>query len=144
QARRPQGGLFLFRFEEVRDALPAVDPEGAFDREWIQTVLRESIRELEIRLKKEGSANLFEVFRLYCLPEDGSADGSETTQFILGEAAGKTYADVASKLGLRESDVRKRLARCRAILREIVLDRIRDYSASEDEAMTEFEKLVRG
>ena len=64
QARKPAGGHFLFRFEEVRDALPTVDPEKAFDAEWVQTVLRESIRELEARLKKEGSSNLFDVFRL--------------------------------------------------------------------------------
>jgi RNA polymerase sigma factor (sigma-70 family) len=145
QARRPSGGLFLFRFEEVRDAHPVVDPENAFDHEWIQNVLGQSIRDLEKRLKAEGSANLFDVFRLYCLPEDGSGDSSGTSKFILGgTAAGKTYAEVAAKLGLRESDVRKRLARCRALLRDIVLDRIRDYSASEDEAMTEFEKIVRG
>jgi RNA polymerase sigma-70 factor (ECF subfamily) len=144
QARRPAGGLFLFRFEEVRDAHPVVDPEHAFDKEWIQTVLRDSIRDLEIRLKKEGSANLFDVFRLYCLPEDGSGDSSETTKFMMGETGGKTYADVAEKLGLRETDVRKRLARCRAVLREIVLERIREYSATEDEASAEFEKIVRG
>ena len=144
QARRPPGGLFLFRFEEVRDAHPTVDPENAFDAEWIQTVLQESIRDLEKRLKAEGSSNLFDVFRLYCLPDDGSGGSSETSKFILGGAAGKTYAEVATKLKLRESDVRKRLARCRALLREIVLDRIRDYSATEDEAMTEFEKIVRG
>lgn len=144
QARRPAGGLFLFRFEEVRDAHPTVDPENAFDREWVQTVLRESIRDLEIRLKKEGSSNLFDVFRLYCLSEDGSGDASETTKFIMSGDAGKTYAEVAAQLGLRESDVRKRLARCRALLREIVLDRVRDYSASEDEATAEFEKLIRG
>ena len=29
QARRPGEGLFLFRFEEVRDAHPTVDPEKA-------------------------------------------------------------------------------------------------------------------
>jgi RNA polymerase sigma-70 factor (ECF subfamily) len=144
RARRPAGGLFLFRFEEVRDAHPTVDPENAFDREWIQTVLQESIRDLEARLQKEGSANLFEVFRLYCLPEDGSGGSSETSKFILGGAAGRTYSEVAAKLGLRESDVRKRLARCRALLRDIVLERIREYSATEDEAMTEFEKIVRG
>ena len=40
--------------------------------------------------------------------------------------------------------MRKRLARCRAVLREIVLERIREYSTSEDEVMTEFEKIVRG
>ena len=46
QARRPGEGLFLFRFEEVRDAHPTVDPERAFDREWIKTVLRDSIKDL--------------------------------------------------------------------------------------------------
>jgi RNA polymerase sigma-70 factor (ECF subfamily) len=143
QARRPGEGLFLFRFEEVRDAHPTVDPEKAFDREWIKTILRDSIRDLEIRLKKEGSSNLFDVFKLYCLP-DGSADPAESSRFLKGELEGITYADVATKLGLRESDVRKRLARCRAVLREIVLERIREYSTSEDEVMTEFEKIVRG
>ena len=143
KARRPGEGLFLFRFEEVRDAHPTVDPEKAFDREWIKTILRDSIRNLEIRLKKEGSSNLFDVFKLYCLP-DGSADPAESSRFLKGELEGITYADVATKLGLRESDVRKRLARCRAVLREIVLERIREYSTSEDEVMTEFEKIVRG
>ena len=144
KARRPGEGLFLFRFEEVRDAHPTVDPENAFDREWIKTVLRESIRDLEARLKKEGSSNLFDVFRLYCLPDDGSGDASASTRFLKGDLEGKPYADVAAQLGLRESDVRKRLARCRAVLREIVLERIRDYSSSEDEVLTEFEKIVRG
>ena len=31
-----------------------------------------------------------------------------------------------------------------SVLREIVLDRIREYSATEDEASAEFEKIVRG
>ena len=97
----------------------------------------------DVRLKKEGSSNLFDVFKLYCLPE-GSADASESSRFLKGELEGVTYADVAAKLGLRESDVRKRLARCRAVLREIVLERIREYSTSEDEVMMEFEKIVRG
>jgi RNA polymerase sigma factor (sigma-70 family) len=144
QARRPGEGLFLFRFEEVRDAHPTVDPEHAFDREWVRTVLRDSIRDLESRLKKEGSSNLFDVFRLYCLPDPESGDPSESSRFLKGDVEGRTYASVAAQLGLRESDVRKRLARCRAVLREIVLERVRDYSSSEDEVMTEFEKIVRG
>lgn len=145
QARRPAAGLFLFQFEEVRDVLPTVDPDRAFDREWVMTVIRDSIRELEARLKREGSANLFDVFRLYCLPEEGAGNASETTRFLMGgEAGGRTYADVAQKLKLRESDVRKRLARCRAVLREIVLERIRDYSTTEDDVREEFDKIVKG
>lgn len=144
QARKPGEGLFLFRFEEVRDSHPTVDPERAFDREWIKTVLRDSIRDLEARLKKEGSSNLFDVFRLYCLQGDASGEASESSRFLKGDLEGTTYAGVAAQLGLRESDVRKRLARCRAVLREIVVERIRDYSSSEDEVRVEFEKIVKG
>src|SRR5579863_7125103 len=46
QARRPAPGHFLFRFEEVRDAHPTVDPDHAFDRAWVLTILRDSIQEL--------------------------------------------------------------------------------------------------
>ena len=56
QARRPGEGLFLFRFEEVRDAHPTVDPDHAFDREWVRTVLRDSIRDEAARLNERFKA----------------------------------------------------------------------------------------
>lgn len=141
QARQPSS-RFVFKFEDCRDD-PVTDPENAFDREWIRTVLRDSIRELRDRLKKEGSANLFEVFRLYCLPE-GSDDPGESSRFIGGlDSPGVTYADVARKLGLRESDVRKRLARCRSLLREIVLERVREYAGDDQEIREEYEAILK-
>jgi RNA polymerase sigma factor (sigma-70 family) len=143
QARQPSS-KFLFRFEDCRDDPVAPDPESAFDREWVRTVLRDSIHELKERLRKEGSANLFEVFRLYCLPEGGTGDPGESSRFMGGDdASGTTYADVAKKLSLRESDVRKRLARCRSVLREIVLERIREYAGDDREVREEYEAILK-
>jgi RNA polymerase sigma factor (sigma-70 family) len=143
EARRPRAGAILFHLEDCRDLAveSEADPDDVFDREWIQELLLASIRELEERLRADGAPQVFEVFRLYCL-----GGGGETTRFIKGAPPSDeapTYADVATKLGLRETDVRKRLSRCRTLLREIVLDRIRDYADGEDDVKTEFERIVK-
>ena len=143
QARQPSS-KFVFKFEDCRDEPVAPDPESAFDREWARTVLRDSIHQLRERLRKDGSANVFEVFRLYCLPEGEKGDPGESSRFIGGlDSSGATYADVAKRLGLRESDVRKRLARCRSVLREIVLERIREYSGDDRDVRDEFEAILK-
>ena len=143
QARQPSS-KFVFKFEDCRDEPVAPDPESAFDREWARTVLRDSIHQLRERLRKDGSANVFEVFRLYCLPEGEKGDPGESSRFIGGlDSSGTTYADVAKRLGLRESDVRKRLARCRSVLREIVLERIREYSGDDRDVRDEFEAILK-
>jgi RNA polymerase sigma-70 factor (ECF subfamily) len=136
KARRPSSTALVFRFEDVRDAAadPAANPDDLFDREWIRAVLQNSIRELEERLRQDRGANLFEVFRLYCLEGDQLVNGAE----------GRTYADVADRLGLRESDVRKRLARCRSELRQIVLERVREYAQDEQDAQAEYARIVKG
>jgi RNA polymerase sigma factor (sigma-70 family) len=144
EARRPRGGALLFPFEECRDLTleAGASPDDVFDREWIHELLRVSIRELEERFRAEGAPQVFEIFRLYCL-----GGGGGTTRFIKGGAApdeAPTYAEVAAKLGLREGDVRKRLSRARAILREIVLARIRDYADGEDDVRAEYERIVEG
>lgn len=139
KARKPQDGALVFRFEDCQDSMPEAtgdDPEGAFDREWFRTVLHESLGELERRFK--GQDGHFEAFRLYCLPEKGD------TALGLGAGGGKTYADVARKLGVSETDVRKRLERCRAELRKIVMERIRDYAGDEKEVEAEYARVLKG
>jgi RNA polymerase sigma-70 factor (ECF subfamily) len=144
KARRPPSGALLFRFEEVRDAAEPSgtpsDPDTLFEEEWTAAVLEESIRELERRLRAEEASNLFDVFRLYCFPEEKR---SGTRRFVRGQSSGgKTYADVAARLGIREADVRKRLARCRAELKTIVLEKIREYAGDEDEVREEYVRIV--
>jgi len=144
QARQPSS-RFLFRFDEVRDEPAGPDPEIAFDREWVRTVLKDSIRDLEDRLRRDGSAKVFDVFRLYCLPEGGAGDPGQSSRFMEGlDARASTYAEVARKLGLRESDVRKRLSRCRTLLREIVVERIREYAGDDRDIREEFEAILKG
>src|SRR2546428_12211591 len=97
EARLPTS-RFLFLLDEVRDEPAVPEPEDAFDHEWVRTVLRDSIRELQERLRKDGSANVFEVFRLYCLPEGSKGDPGESSRLLGGlQAQGSTYADVAKK-----------------------------------------------
>jgi RNA polymerase sigma-70 factor (ECF subfamily) len=144
EARRPRRGAVLFRFEECRDLLleAGASPDDVFDREWIQELLRTAIRDLETRLTNEGAPQVYEVFRLYCL-----GGGGETTRFIKGAPSpdeAPTYAEVGAKLGLRETDVRKRLARCRTLLREIVMERIREYSEDDADMRAEYERIVQG
>lgn len=144
QARQPSS-RFLFRFDEVRDEPASPDPDRAFEVEWVRTVLRDSIGDLEDRLRKDGSARVFEVFRMYCLPEGGKGGPGESSRFIEGlDSSESTYADVARKLGLRESDVRKRLSRCRSLLREIVMERIREYAGDDRDVREEFEAILKG
>lgn len=135
KARKPETGILVFRFEECQDALPETggeDPDGVFDREWFRTVLRESLAELERKLRASGHEEHFRVFRRYCFPE-----GQE------GQAAG-TYADVAKEFRLTETDVRKRLERCRAELRKIVLEKIRDYSGEDEDVEAEYARILKG
>jgi len=136
KARRPSSTALVFRFEDVKDSAadPTADPDDLYEREWIRTVLLHCIGELEERLRNDRCANLFDIFRLYCLEGDQLVSGAE----------GRTYADIAGQLGLRESDVRKRLARCRAELRQIVLERVRDYAQDEADAQAEYERIVKG
>ncbi len=143
EARRPRAGAVLFQFEDCRDLMieAGADPEDVFDREWIQELLHASIRALEEHLRSEGVPQVFEVFRLYCL-----GGGGETTRFIKGAPPASetpTYAEVAAKLGLRESDVRKRLSRARALLRDILLEQIRNYADGEEDVRAEYDRIVK-
>jgi len=87
--------------------------DRAYDREWFHCLLETSIAELSDRLKPLA----FEVFRLYCLEPEPSP----------------TYAELAERFVLRESDVRNFLARARRELREIVRKNIREYVTGDDE-----------
>ncbi len=131
-ARRPQGGVFL-QIEEFRDTDQAIDetedPQAVFDREWDRTLLENALEALETRMQAENNGEAFSAFRLYCLPET-SSEGKQT------------YADIGRQMGLAESVVRKRLARCRSELREIMKDQIRDYAYDDQQADEEYRRMV--
>jgi RNA polymerase sigma factor (sigma-70 family) len=130
EARRPQPGAFTFALDEQRDRLPVADadPDRLFDREWARTVIHASIQELEGRLRDRGMEKQFEVFRMYCLP------GQEGPKL--------NYAELGERLGLTENEVGKRLVRCRAELREIMVERIRQYVGDEVDVENELLQIL--
>lgn len=124
-AKRRAGGP-VFAIDECRDAETRIrgkGPESEFRREWIRTVLSAALDELARRSKGDA----VEVFRSYCL---GDSD--------------ETYAELGKRLGISESDVRNRIAKCRRELREIVREKVRDYVRDDREAEAEFRMIVDG
>jgi len=128
-ARHPRKGVFL-AIEEFRDSDKSPqggeDPQSIFDQEWDQAVLENALEELKHQMSNDET---FAVFKLYCLP-DNYKEGK------------RTYADVAQKMGLSEVAIRKRLARCRSSLREIMKSKIQDYAYDDQQAEEEYRRMV--
>ena len=114
-------------------------PDRAFDRQWLSCLLDASIARLERDLSAENKKAYFEVFRAYLL-EPGTERVSVATRS--GEIEMPTYGSVAKRLGLAESDVRNYLSFCRAKLREILKDGVRDTVDNPADVEDEFRVLL--
>ena len=81
----------------------------------------------------KGSAVYFELFDLYDLREgDADADSESKT----------SYSALAREFGLTTADVTNYLAAARRKFREIVLARLRDMTANEEEFRSEARALL--
>jgi RNA polymerase sigma-70 factor (ECF subfamily) len=106
---RGAGGRLAFHeAEALMPPAPDLSPDEAFDRAWARDVVDQAIARLEQELEAEGKSLYFQVFKAYRL------DGDDEV----------SYADVAERHGLKETDVRNylRLAhqRGRAIIESLV------------------------
>ena len=113
-----------FALEGEVDVPTDAAPDRAFDRQWLSCLLDASIARLEIDLRKEGKAAYFDAFRAYLLepgPERGVSVATRS-----GDLELPTYGTVAKRLGLSESDVRNYLSFCRARLRDLLKDGVRE------------------
>ncbi|HVE41145.1 MAG TPA: sigma-70 family RNA polymerase sigma factor [Planctomycetota bacterium] len=115
-------------------------PDLAFDRQWLSCLLDVSLARLEAELKKDGKDAYYNVFRTYLL--DPSAGREVTVATQSGEIALPTYGSVAKRLGLSESDVRNYLTFCRARLREILKDGIRETVEDARDVEDELRSLL--
>ncbi|MBI4616647.1 MAG: RNA polymerase sigma factor [Planctomycetes bacterium] len=127
-ARRPTGEARLVPLGASPELAGEDEASDAFDRDWARALLEAALAELEARLKSSGLAHYHEVFRLHSLHEEGGERPS--------------YRQIAHRLGTSEAVVRKRLARCRRELREIVMKLIQEYAADAEEARAEFERFA--
>ncbi len=143
--RRPPGGAIvpLDAHEAELAALGGSeddDPERAFDRQWVTTVLDDAVARLERTLEETGRAHYFKAFHAYCVaPHAAPAPGATPAS----SSRPPTYREVATSLGVKESDVRNYLSVCRDLLRRVLRTRIRDYAGDEGEVERELLE-VRG
>jgi hypothetical protein len=103
-------------------------PEDYFYREWIRSLFALAIEALRTRCAETGREIHFKVFEAYDLREDDS-------QKI-------TYADLARTFALNTTDVTNYLAAARRDFRKIVLEKLREITATEEEFQREARTLL--
>lgn len=111
-----------------RTEMPAdADVERFFHREWVRELFATGLERLEAGLLARGKAADLELFRRYDLEPEARAR--------------PTHAALAAELGLSVSQVGNRLAAVRAEFRRLVLARLAEVTASEEEARLEAQEL---
>jgi RNA polymerase sigma factor (sigma-70 family) len=114
--------------ELARHGAPAEDPEAGFEQEWIRSLFGLAVTELRERLAANDNSVHFELFERYDLRDAG--------------AGSPTYADLARDFGLSVSDVTNRLAHVRRQFRAVVLEKLRELTASDEEFRSEARRLL--
>jgi RNA polymerase sigma factor (sigma-70 family) len=117
---------------EIATHEPAVDADvdELFYREWVRALLDFSVADLKRRAEESGRPVMFDVFARYDLIDD---TGSRPT-----------YTEIARALNLTTATVTNHLAAMRRQFRQIVLDRLRELTASEEEWEAEAARLLGG
>jgi RNA polymerase sigma factor (sigma-70 family) len=105
------------------------DPERWFHREWIRGLFADAVDSLRAHCDAEDRARAFTLFTRYDIE---GADAGERP----------TYATLARETGVRVTDVTNQLAWARRAFRDIVLARLREVCASDDEFRAEARDLL--
>ncbi|HVH46561.1 MAG TPA: sigma-70 family RNA polymerase sigma factor [Labilithrix sp.] len=100
--------------------------EASFETEWTRSLFGAALAAMEAKCRSEGKAAHLAVFRRYVIDPELGPDGSRPS-----------YAELASELGLSVTDVTNRLTWARRTFRELVLDELREITATEDEFKSE-------
>lgn len=137
RARRPREGAQIIHFQADEDwcqSEPAGEeatPDQAFDRAWMDQVLRQAVVDLKMLLESMNKGIYARVFERYY--------GVGTPR---AEVACPGYAEIATEMGLKETDVRNYLTFARSLLRKEIEGRIREYVASEEELQAEIARIL--
>lgn len=105
-----------------RDAATTVTPEEYFQREWVRSVFALAVE----RLRAQCTATQFAIFEAYDLDDD----------------RGVSYRELAERFGVNEMKVTNDLAAARRRFRAIVLDALREVTATEEEFRAEARALL--
>lgn len=133
--KRGGGSTWLsLDFDLAEADLAGVSVEGEqemdrfFHQEWVRSVLALSVTGLKELCESNGKALAFEVFHRYDIES--------------AESARPTYQGLADALGQPVTQVTNLLAYARREFRRIVLERLRELTASDAEFRAEAESLL--
>jgi RNA polymerase sigma factor (sigma-70 family) len=104
----------------------ALTPEEYFQREWVRSVFAVAVDRLRARCEEERKQVHFAVFEAYDLDDD----------------RGVSYRELAARFGIPETQVTNYLAAMRRRFREIVLDALREVTATDQEFHAEARALL--
>jgi RNA polymerase sigma factor (sigma-70 family) len=111
-------------------ASEGLDAEEYFHREWVRSLFGLAVEDLRRWCARSGKETVFRLFERYDL------EGPEAPER-------PTYAELAAEHGLPVTQVTNHLAAARRELRRLVLERLRELTASEEEFRSEA-RLILG
>ncbi|HEX6158951.1 MAG TPA: sigma-70 family RNA polymerase sigma factor [Thermoanaerobaculia bacterium] len=120
------GGTTMLDFDaaeaEIGPDQGTLTPEEFFQREWVRSVFALAVE----RLQKEAKPIPFALFEAYDLEDDH----------------GVSYRELAVRFGITETQVTNWLAAARRRFRELVLEALREVTASDQEFRAEARALL--
>jgi RNA polymerase sigma factor (sigma-70 family) len=116
---------------------PAVPPEmdEFFEREWARSVFTAGVERLRAELAAQNKSVHFRIFERYDLL-DALPDGPDQPD------RRPTYQQLAAEMGLAASDVTNYLAYARREFRRLVLELLREMTATDEEFRREARSLL--
>lgn len=114
--------------EFAQHAAFALTPEDYFHREWVRWMFTLAVEALRHRYEEAGKEIRFQLFERYDLADDGAGDLS--------------YASLGEEFGLSPQTVTNYLAAARRDFRRIVLEKLREMTATEEEFQNEARSLL--
>jgi RNA polymerase sigma factor (sigma-70 family) len=136
EQRIKRGGEIVFLpldFETAEGELRQLEPRSSedveefFAREWTRSVFSNALERLRQECESKGKLVHFQLLELYDVEEGGKR---------------LTYSQVGKQFGIKSSDVTNYLAYARREFRRIVLDSLREMTASEEEFRREARALL--
>jgi RNA polymerase sigma factor (sigma-70 family) len=103
-------------------------PEDYFHREWVRWMFTLAVEALRRRCDETGREIYFQLFERYDLADDG--------------AVSLSYASLGKEFGLEPATVNNYLAAARRDFRKIVLQKLREITATEEEFRREARSLL--